>query len=182
MQHIRRFIYFVYETIETSIFILSLFIVGYLFVGFPTGVQGASMEPTLHTNDRIFVNRIAYKTNSVKRGDIVVVLSPKNPDIWYVKRVIAIPKDTILIENGHVYINSLLLEEPYLIEQTNVWENGMIKESVLYTIPEDSLFIMGDNRPRSSDSREFGPIPLSSVVGKAEYRYFPPDKAGFFSQ
>jgi len=137
------------------------------------------MEPTLHTNDRIYVSRISYKFDSVKRGDIVVVQSPMNPDIWFVKRAIALPKDSILFKEGRVYVNSQLLEESYSSVQTNVWDNGIIQENIPYIIPEGSLFIMGDNRPHSSDSRQFGTIPLSTVVGKAVYRFFPSDKMGF---
>lgn len=182
MRFIKQIVSFVYETIETSVFIGSFFIVSYLFIGFPTGVQGASMEPTLRTNDRIFVSRIDYKFSGIKRGDIVVVQSPSNPDIWFVKRAIGLPKDSILIRSGHVYVNSKLLEESYISEQTNVWEGGIIKDNIPYVVPENSLFIMGDNRPRSLDSREFGAIPLSAVVGKAIYRFFPSDKMGFLDK
>jgi len=182
MYLIKRFINFVYETIEAGVFIGSLFIVLYLFVGFPTGVQGSSMEPTLHTDDRIFVSRISYKFESIKRDDIVVIQSPTNPDIWFIKRVIGLPKDTILFKEERVYINSHLLEEPFIKVSTNLWENGFLKENTPYIIPEDSLFIMGDNRPHSSDSRQFGTIPLSAVIGKAIYRYFPSDKVGWLNK
>lgn len=178
----KRLINFFYETIETSVFVGSLFIVVYLFIGFPTGVQGSSMEPTLHTNDRIYVSRISYKVDSIKRGDIVVVQSPMNPDIWFVKRVIALPKDSILFSEGLVYINSQLLDESYISVQTNVWDNGFIQKNIPYIIPEDSLFIMGDNRPHSSDSRQFGTIPQSTVIGKVIYRFFPPDKVEFLDK
>lgn len=173
MNIVRRIINFVTDTLETIVFIGSLYIVVYLFLFFPTSVHGASMEPTLHTDDRLIISRIAYKLEHFNRGDIIVLKSPQNPDIDYIKRIIGLAGDTILINDGHVYVNNQLLQEKYITVSTNTWESGFIKEDVPYIVPQDYLFVMGDNRPRSSDSREFGPIPINSVIGKAVFRYYP---------
>lgn len=173
MNFIKKALTFVADTLESIAFVGSIYVVVYLFLFFPSAVQGASMEPTLHTGDRIIVNRIAYKITNIERGDVVVVASPKNPDIDYVKRVIGLPGETILFSEGEVYINGQKLDEPYVNSKTNLWENGYAKEDIAITIPLNYIFVMGDNRARSSDSREFGPVPVSSIVGKTVIQYFP---------
>ncbi len=173
MKFLKLSINFVSDTIETIAFVGSLYIIVYLFLFFPSSVLGASMEPTLHSGDRIFVSRVAYRISDVNRGDVIIIESPKNPDIEYVKRVIALPGETLLIKEGDVYIDGYLLEEPYLSEKTNLWENGFTEENIPYVVPENHVFVMGDNRPRSSDSREFGPVSMESVIGKATIQYFP---------
>lgn len=178
MRHLKSAINFVADALETIAFVGSMYVVVYLFLFFPSSVQGASMEPTLHTGNRIVVSRVAYKMGEIQRGDIVVVISPKNPDVEYVKRAIGLPGDKILFSDGKVYINDDLLEEPYINTQTNTWDGFYAKENVPIMIPDDMIFVMGDNRPRSSDSREFGPVPLTSIVGKATILYYPQFKIG----
>ncbi len=173
MKIVKNIINFTADILETIVFIGSIYIVVYLYLFFPTSVIGASMEPTLHSGDRLVISKISYKLENIKRGDIVVLHSPKNPDVEYIKRVIGLPGDTILIKDNYVYLNGFLLQESYVSAQTNLWEFGFTKEGALYTVPENYIFVMGDNRPRSSDSREFGSIPVSSIVGKAVFRYYP---------
>lgn len=144
----------------------------------PNQVKGASMEPTFQSGDYIFTSKITYKFRPIKRGDVIVFKSPKNPDIDYIKRIIALPGDTLLVNNGIVYINNNQVNENYISDFTNLWNGGYIKEGVSVTIPEEDIFVMGDNRPRSSDSREFGPIPIDNVIGNVFYRYFPSNKMG----
>ena len=144
----------------------------------PTSVIGSSMEPTLKNKDRLIVNKVYYKFKSLERGDIIVIKSPKNPDIDYVKRLIGLPNDTILIKDGKAYINNVQLPQDFISGQTNTWLGGFLQEDQSFKIPDNYVFVMGDNRERSSDSREFGPIPLSSIVGQVPFRYYPPDKFG----
>jgi len=178
MNVLKSVIKFVMEILETIVFIGSLFIVVYLFIMQPNQVKGASMEPTFQSGDYIFTSKITYKFRPIKRGDVVVFKSPKNPDIDYIKRIIALPGDTLLVDNGIVYVNNNQVNENYISEQTNLWNGGYIKEGVSVTIPEEDIFVMGDNRPRSSDSREFGPISIDSIIGNVIYRYFPSTKMG----
>lgn len=178
MNILKSVIKFVMEILETIVFIGSLFIVIYLFIMQPNQVKGASMEPTFQSGDYIFTSKITYKFRPIKRGDVVVFKSPKNPDIDYIKRIIALPGDTLLVDNGIIYVNNTQVNENYISTQTNLWNGGYIKEGVSVTIPEEDIFVMGDNRPRSSDSREFGPIPIDNVIGNVFYRYFPSNKMG----
>ncbi len=169
------------DSLETITFVGSLYIVVYLFLFFPMQVQGASMEPTLHTGDRLIVNRVIYKVRQPERGDVIILKSPQNPDIDFVKRVIGLPKDTVLLKDGDVYINGTLLPEPFVSDKTYAWEGKPLEEDLPFVVPKGEIVVMGDNRPRSSDSREFGPVPISSIVGEAILRYFPPDKFEWFN-
>ncbi len=178
MNPVKKIIDFVMDILETVVFIGSLFIVIYLFILTPNQVKGASMEPTFKSGDYILTSRVTYKMRTPRRGDVVVFKSPKNPDIEYIKRIIGLPGDKIMIENGNVFVNDKLLQENYIAARTNLWEGGFIKDGAPYTVPDGEILVMGDNRPRSSDSREFGPIPVESVIGQVFFRYFPSDKVG----
>jgi signal peptidase I len=130
-------------------------------------VESTSMVPTLRTNDYVVVNKLAYKLGGPKRGDVIVFKYPPDPtQIPYIKRVIGLPGDQIHIAGGRVSINGVLLNEPYLKVSTNGGGD--------WTVPEESLFVMGDNRNGSSDSRAWGMVPLGNVIGKAEVVYWPP--------
>jgi signal peptidase I len=179
MDIVKKIIGFVMDILETIVFIGSLFIVVYLFIMQPNQVKGASMEPTFDSGDYILTSKITYKFRTQKRGDVIVFKSPKNPDVEYIKRVIGLPGDKIKIQEGNLYINNALIQENYISAKTNLWEGGFIKEGEELVIPDKMLFVMGDNRPRSSDSREFGPIQEESIIGFVFYRYYPPNKTGW---
>lgn len=166
------------EILETVVFIGSLFIVVYLFLLQPNQVKGASMEPSFQTGNYIFTSKFTYKIRDPLRGDVVVFRSPSNNDIEFIKRIIGLPGDTIRIENQEVYVNNEIINEPYISARTTLFTNGYLKEGEEIIIPEKHYFVMGDNRPHSSDSREFGPIEKSSFIGQVFYRYFPVSKAG----
>ncbi len=172
---------FIMDILETIVFVGSLFIVVYLFIMQPNQVKGASMDPTFATGDYIFTSKITYKIRDFHRGEVVVFKSPSNPDIDYIKRVIGLPGDTVMVKDEEVYVNGVMLNEPYIAAKTNVWDGGYSKNGEATKVPEGMLFVMGDNRPRSSDSREFGPITIESVIGLVFYRYFPPNKMGIIT-
>ncbi|GAB4219290.1 MAG: signal peptidase I [Candidatus Microgenomates bacterium] len=178
---IKSIIDFVFDILETVVFVGSLFIVVYLFILTPNQVKGASMEPNFHTGDYILTSRITYKFRRIERGDVVVLKSPKNPDIEYIKRIIGLPGETLTITDGQVAINGKVIQENYISDITNLWDGGCIKNGEPYKIPDDEVFVMGDNRPKSSDSREFCSIPIQSLVGQVFYRYFPPNAVGWIT-
>ncbi|MCR4277283.1 MAG: signal peptidase I [Candidatus Roizmanbacteria bacterium] len=181
MNVMKSIIAFVMDILETVVFIGSMFIVVYLFILTPNQVKGASMENTFHTGDYILTSRVTYKFRRFERGDVVVFKSPKNPDIEYIKRIIGLPGDVINISNGVVMVNNIQLAENYIAATTNLWDGGCIKDNIPYTVPQDYIFVMGDNRPRSSDSREFCAVTIDSVIGDVFYRYFPSNVMGVIS-
>lgn len=179
MRILKAIIGFVMDIMETVVFVGSLFIVVYLFILQPNQIKGASMEPTFYNGNYIFTSKITYKIRTPHRGDVVVFHSPKNHDIEFIKRIIGLPGDTILIEKNELYINEKLVDEQYISAKTTLIPGGIIQNGIPIIIPENHYFVMGDNRPRSSDSREFGTIPKESIVGHVFYRYFPTHKIGF---
>lgn len=147
-----------------------------VFVVQPVRVEGQSMMPRLHDQDRIFVNKFIYPLREwmgdkepIKRGDIVVLLYPLDPSKSYIKRVVGLPGEEINIEDGKLYINGQLVEEPYL-------DPGYTDNNSLATpkrIPDHHYFVMGDHRRNSSDSRYWDFVPEKYIYGKAIFRYYP---------
>lgn len=166
------------DVLETITFVGSIFIVVYLFIMQPNQVKGASMEPSFLSGDYIFTSKVTYKFRTLHRGDVVVFRSPRNQDIEFIKRVIGLPGDRIRITNNNVYVNGNLLNEDYISAKTELWDGGYVKENAEIIIPPEEVFVMGDNRPRSSDSREFGPVHVESIIGQVFFRYYPPQKMG----
>jgi signal peptidase I len=155
------------DLLETLLLSAVLFL-GINAVSVRIRVDSYSMEPTLYKGDFVIVNKISYKLGSPGRGDVIVFHFPPNPEEQYIKRVIGLPGDRIHIAGCKVYINGEALAEPYLHVPTNRGGN--------WNVPADSLFVMGDNRNNSSDSRIWGMVPFDNIVGKATVIYWPPDQ------
>jgi signal peptidase I len=134
-------------------------------------VRGSSMTPGIADGDRIVVDHLSYVLGDVQRGDIVVLEYPLDPQYDYIKRVIGLPGDKILIRDGEVRVNGRHLDEPYVQLQD---ENRCLS----LTVAPESFFVLGDNRPHSSDSREFGLVPRANLVGKVDLRVWPLERAG----
>ena len=137
-------------------------------------VSGSSMEPTLHNNERLIMNKIGYKFHAPERGDIIVFHATAEED--YIKRVIALPGETIEYKNDELLINGQPMTEPYLQQEKQEWQSkglSLTKDFGPITVPENTIFLLGDNRNNSRDSREIGSIPLSKVVGKANIVIWP---------
>lgn len=153
-----------------SIGISAFFII---FLYQPVKVEGTSMLPGLHDQERIFVNKFVYRIEPISRGDIVVFRYPKDPNKSYIKRVVAVGGDTVVIDRGRVYVNGYLLKEPYVPAQF-IDSRSMLQIAV----PQNALFVLGDHRSLSNDSRDFGPIDRSYVSGKAVFIYWPMENLG----
>lgn len=134
-------------------------------------VDGPSMRPTLQNQERLVVNKFIYNLHDPERGDILVFQYPKDPSRDFIKRVIAIPGDTIEIKDGHIYVNGELKNEPYILSTTR-------GDYPLATVPEGHIFVMGDNRNNSEDSRfaDVGMVPFDLIKGKAILIFWPLDK------
>jgi len=163
---------FFFDFLETTVVALSIFVVAYLFLIQPHEIKGNSMEPNLHNNEYILTDKISYRFSEPARGDIIIFKAPNNPEVDYIKRIIGLPGERVKIQNGRVYINGKLLNEPYLKDLTNI-SSGYMKEGEEIVVPKDTYLAFGDNRPHSSDSRDFGPVPSNLIIGKAILRYWP---------
>ena len=124
-------------------------------------VKGASMAPTLTAGDRLLLNRFAYLHREPERGELVVLKDPENGDL-IVKRIVGLPCETVLMQNDTAYVNGHRLNEPYA---ATTFRHSQFAVTKATTIPRDCYFVLGDNRTRSLDSRAFGCIPRSSILG-----------------
>ncbi len=159
------FFRFLVDVLETLLLSVVLF-VGINTITARIRVDGDSMDPTLATGEYVIVNRLSYRIGAPQRGDIIVFHFPGNPKEEYIKRVIGLPGDEVQVKGGQVYINSQLLNEPYL--------NVKIGYTGSWLVPAGQLFVLGDNRNNSSDSHDWGTVPMDYVVGKAILVYWPP--------
>lgn len=165
---------FLFDLLETVLLSLVLFL-GINAISARIRVESISMQPTLYAGDFIIVNKLAYKLGSPSRGDIVIFHYPPNPNIEpYIKRVVGLPGETVRVSGGRVYVNDVPLNEPYIAAAPN-YEGSWV-------IPEDKLFVLGDNRNKSSDSHSWGMVPLENVIGKAEVIYWPPSEWKLLNQ
>jgi signal peptidase I len=157
------------DIIQTVVISVILFL-GINLITARIRIESVSMENTLHPGNAVLVNRLAYQFGLPQRGDIVVFDPPFESPEPYIKRVIALPGEEVSIRDGIVYVNNQALQEPYLRERP--------ASRGTWIVPEDAIFVMGDNRNNSSDSRNWGPVPLENVIGQALFVYWPPDEMG----
>jgi signal peptidase I len=160
------------EVIETILPAILIAVLINVFVGQATRVEGQSMEPSLHTDQRLVVEKISYRFHGPQRFDVVVLRLPSQGDELLIKRVIGLPGETVEITDGHVYINGEKLEEPFLTGQTNPGRQAKV------TVPPLHVFVLGDNRNHSNDSRSFGPVPIENILGRAWLSYWPLEEVG----
>lgn len=165
------------EIVEWVLMLASAVVLAFLiktFVLSVTLVQGPSMEPTLQTDDKLLVNRVGIMVDKLKYGDIVEFNSPDDKKVDFIKRVIAVEGDIVEIIDNRVYVNGEELKENYT---STGGETEFFIDSY-WEIKDGEVFVLGDNRPNSNDSRLFGPIDKESVVGRAFFRVFPLKKFG----
>lgn len=144
------------------------------FVVQPYVIPSGSMIPTIEIQDRVLANKFIYRFQEPRSGDIVVLDDPTGTVPTLIKRVIAVGGQTVDLENGAVLIDGVAIDEPYT--------HGLASEPMIvempYAVPEGSVWLMGDNRTNSADSRVFGSVPLTEVHGKAMFRFWPIDRIG----
>lgn len=185
----KRFLIFIYETLQT----IAIAIILYIGINFLTArirVDGPSMEPSFIHNNYVMVFRLAYTLGDIDRGDVIVFPAPGNPAYceelyknlfkWviegngcqdYIKRVIGLPGDTVEIRGGNVFVNGVMINEPYINMPPSRDHSKMV-------VPQGMVYVMGDNRNNSSDSRQWGPAPIDDIIGKAVFKYWPFENFG----
>ncbi|MGH2615027.1 MAG: signal peptidase I [Thermomicrobiales bacterium] len=174
------------EIVETLLLAaLIFFLVRLVVLNFR--VDGESMLPNLDDGQMLLVNRNAYQSLEIgggeyypfdppERGDIVVFDPPRGSDKPYIKRIIGLPGDEVTFDNGHVFINGVMLDEDYIDDRTRC--NASRSDACDVVVPEGSVYVLGDHRSNSSDSRAFGVVPVENIVGKAWLSYWPVDDIG----
>jgi signal peptidase I len=172
--------YLAREILETIVPAILIALLINLFLAQATRVYGQSMEPNLHTDQRLIVEKISYNrylrqyfgVEGPERGDVVVIDLDTQSSELLIKRVIGLPGDVVKIHNGQVFVNDQALEESYITSVTTGFYGPT-------TVPPLHVFVLGDNRSFSNDSRSFGTVPLKAVVGRAWFSYWPLDQLGF---
>lgn len=156
---------FLRDLVETVVLTLVIFLVVNTLTG-RFQVRGSSMEPSLHSGQYLIVSKVTYRLGEPQRGDIIVFEPPNGTGEDYIKRIVGLPAERVEVREGAVWIDGYRLEEPYLVSTTpysGAWELGA-----------DEYFVLGDNRPNSSDSHSWGLLSRDRIVGKAWLCYWPP--------
>ena len=173
------------EIVETLVLTLVIFFVIQTFVAQPYQVKQQSMERTLEPGQYVLVDKLTPRVDAYKRGDIVVFKPPPDwvqPDNTpFIKRVIGVGGDTIDVRDGKVYVNDMAIDEPYLYATVAGGDPEPTEADPdlgSWTVPEGDLFLMGDHRSNSADSRAFGSVPVDNVIGRAWLRYWPIETFG----
>lgn len=171
------------DIIETVVIALSIFLVVYLFFMQPHQVNGQSMVPNFQSGEYVLTDKISYRVGVPERGHVVVFHAPeaahcpKGTGCDFIKRVLAVPGETVEVRNNSVIVNGVALNEVYIPDDFETLPGAYTKGTTT-TLGPDEYFVSGDNRPYSSDSRAWGPIRKSMIVGRAFFRYWPPDVMG----
>ncbi len=159
------------DLLSTLLPALAIAVMLHLFLAQSTIVYGQSMEPNFSTDQRLIIEKLSYHFRTPQRGDVVVIKDPSGGPIPLIKRVVGLPGERVTIADGKVYIDGALLAEPYLKQPTDGPSRSWI-------VPPLHIFVMGDNRNNSRDSRYFGPVPMDTILGHAVFRYWPLNDAG----
>ena len=167
-----------FEIVETLVLTLIIFFVIQTFIAQPYQIRQQSMETTLEPDQYVLVDKLTPRFDAYKRGDVVVFTPPaawqQSDGTPYIKRIIGIGGDTIEIHDGKVFVNDIALVEPYVFQENGKpQETEDVLQTAHWAVPEGELFLMGDHRGSSADSREFGTVAVDKVIGRAWLRYWP---------
>lgn len=143
----------------------------HVFLAQATRVYGQSMEPSLHTDERLVIEKVSYRFHGPRRGDVVVLHDPGGSPELLIDRVVGLPGERVTVADGRVFIDGQPLDEPYLDQDT-------VGGGRSWIVPPLTVFVMGDNRSASRDSRTFGPVLMDQILGRALVRYWPLDELG----
>lgn len=177
---LKKFTEFILELVKVVVISLVIIFPIRYFIIQPFYVKGASMEPSFYDSEYLIIDEITYRFEEPKRGDVVVFRYPKNPQEYFIKRIIGLPKENVQIKTGNVFIyngynpSGFILEEDYL-------GNGVTTYSPnhkMIELGENEYFVLGDNRSSSQDSRSFGSVNESFIIGRVLFRGWPIDRMG----
>ena len=174
---------FVLDFIQSIVLALAVFVLLYLFVAQPNEVSGSSMFPNFINKEYLLTEKISYAFGEIKRGDVVVFKAPAGEacaaeECEYIKRVIGIPGDKVMVKDTQVYLNGNLLDQSFLPSGVITNPGQYSQEGVEQTVPQGYYLCFGDNREHSRDGREFGPIKKDLIIGKALLKYWPISTVG----
>ncbi|HSD98720.1 MAG TPA: signal peptidase I [Patescibacteria group bacterium] len=171
---LRKIWAFLVDTIQSILIAAAIFLVIYIFLFRPFQVSGQSMFPNFHDKEYVLTNLITLRLGPIARGDVIVFKAPPDPEKDFIKRIIGVPGDTVMVQGGNVYVNGQQYDESsYLNPSVRTFGGTFLKDNDTITVPTGEYFVMGDNRPYSSDSREWGFVPAGNIIGKSFFVYWP---------
>lgn len=175
---IKKIYAFLVDTIQSILVAAAIFLVIYMFIARPFQVNGDSMFPNFKNYEYVLTNLITLRFHKPIQGDVIVFQAPPEPDKDFIKRVIGLPGDTIMLQNGDVYVNGKKFDQSsFLSQDVKTYGGSFLKDGDSVTVPSNEYFVMGDNRPYSSDSREWGFVPAGNVIGESMFVYWPINEA-----
>ncbi len=170
----KAFLTFFFDILETVVIAFAIFAVVYIFIASPHEVIGKSMEPNFYEGEFLLADKLTYRFREPRRGEVVIFQFDELHD--YIKRVIGLPGDEVEINDGYVYVNGeRVVESAYLDTAVRTANGNYMTPGRKEIVPEGHVFALGDNRPHSSDSRNFGMVEESKIKGRAIFRYWPFD-------
>lgn len=170
---------FFWELIKVFLLAMAIIVPIRYFLVQPFFVRGASMEPNFQDGEYLVVDEISYRMRDPRRGEVIVFQFPRNPSQYYIKRIVGLPGETVVVNDGQVAIQNEVYEQGVLLDESQyLLESVRTGGKVSITLGEEEYFVLGDNRPASSDSRSWGVLDREGIVGRAWIRAFPFDSFG----
>lgn len=166
------------DIIEVIVFAVAIFLFIYLLILQPHKIKGASMHPNFPDGEYLLTDKVSYRLGEPKRGDVIVFKAPTNNGEEFIKRIIALPGEQVSVKNSKIYINGTPLEESYIAGNVITSGGGFLAEGATVSVGQGEVFVLGDNRPHSSDSRAWGFVEKKEITGRAWLVYWPPKSAG----
>lgn len=164
---------FLLDILEVIVFAFAIFLFLYLLVMQPHKIKGVSMMPNFPDGEFLLTDKVTYRFKEPKRGDVIIFKAPVAEDEEFIKRIIGLPGEKVMLKEGHFYINGKILDESYIASDVYTNPGNFLLENEEYTVPTGKYFVVGDNRPHSSDSRFWGPVDLKAFNGRAWLIYWP---------
>ena len=168
------------EIIKFTIIALAIVIPVRAYIAQPFIVSGASMDPTFTTGQYLIVDQLTYHFEDPKRGSVIILKYPLNPSTFFIKRIIGLPGETLSMKNGKLTIINKTNPSGFLLNETYITDEHRTSDTFEITLNDTEYFVMGDNRPESSDSRVWGPLESKYIVGRPFVRLFPISKISLF--
>lgn len=174
MEFARKAYFFTLDLLQTVLLAASIFLFIYIFLYRPFQVSGDSMYPTFKDKEYIMTDLISLKVGDPVRGDVIVFKAPTDNEKDFIKRVIGLPGDTVMVKDGYTYVNGKKLDESaYLHSDVRTSSGNFLHDGQPFTVPPGNYIVFGDNRQFSSDSREWGLLTRKAIIGRSFFVYWP---------
>lgn len=180
---LRRLGAFFLDILQVVVFAVSIFLFVYLLIMQPHKIKGDSMQPNYPDAEYLLTDKVTYRFKEPKRGDVVVFKAPVSEGEEFIKRIIGLPGETVSIRNNVIFVDGKKLDESgYLASSVITQPGAFLREGDEITVPANHYFVLGDNRPHSSDSRSWGFVAKDKLNGRAWFIYWPPKSVGIVEE